>query len=160
MEWKIGIGYDSHRFARDRKLVLGGVEIPFDRGLIGHSDADALLHAIIDALLGATHLGDIGKLFPDSDLRYKDISSIELLKIAYKKVEENGYIAGNIDSVIIAECPKLSGYTLQMEKNIANTIHIPVESVSVKAKTNESMGFLGQGEGIAVISTVLVRRHK
>ncbi len=158
MEWKIGIGFDSHKFAADRKLILGGVLIPFEKGLIGHSDADALAHSVIDALLGAVHLGDIGKMFPDSVPRFKDANSMELLKNAYEKVKSEGYIVNNIDSVVILERPKIADYTELMEKNIAKVVEIPARNVSVKAKTNEGMGFVGREEGIAAISTVLVRR--
>ena len=157
MEHKIGIGFDSHRFAAGRKLILGGVLIPFDKGLIGHSDADALVHSVIDALLGAAHLGDIGRMFPDSDPRFKDADSMELLKIAYETVKSKGYTVNNIDSVVILEHPKIASYTELMEKNIAKAVEIPMQNVSVKAKTNEGMGFIGREEGIAAISTVLVR---
>ncbi len=157
MEHKIGIGFDSHRFAAGRKLILGGVLIPFDKGLIGHSDADALVHSVIDALLGAAHLGDIGRMFPDSDPHFKDADSMELLKIAYEAVKSKGYTVNNIDSVVILEHPKIASYTELMEKNIAKAVEIPMQNVSVKAKTNEGMGFIGREEGIAAISTVLVR---
>ncbi len=160
MELKIGIGYDSHRFCENRKLVLGGVEIPFEKGLLGHSDGDALIHSIIDALLGAAHLGDIGKMFPDNSDEFKDADSMELLKRAYRAVSDKGYAVINIDSVVILEKPKIAALTDKMEKNIASALCIPAENVSVKGKTNEGMDFVGRGEGIAAISTVLLRREK
>ncbi len=160
MELKIGIGYDSHRFCENRKLVLGGVEIPFEKGLLGHSDGDALIHSIIDALLGAAHLGDIGKMFPDNSDEFKDADSTELLKRAYRAVSDKEYAVINIDSVVILEKPKIAALTDKMEKNIASALCIPAENVSVKGKTNEGMGFVGRGEGIAAISTVLLRREK
>ncbi len=160
MELKIGIGYDSHRFCENRKLVLGGVEIPFEKGLLGHSDGDALIHSIIDALLGAAHLGDIGKMFPDNSDEFKDADSTELLKRAYEAVSDKGYAVINIDSVVILEKPKIAALTDKMEKNIASALCIPAENVSVKGKTNEGMDFVGRGEGIAAISTVLLRREK
>ena len=160
MELKIGIGYDSHRFCENRKLVLGGVEIPFEKGLLGHSDGDALIHSIIDALLGAAHLGDIGKMFPDNSDEFKDADSTELLKRAYEAVSDKGYAVINIDSVVILEKPKIAALTDKMEKNIASALCIPAKNVSVKGKTNEGMGFVGRGEGIAAISTVLLRREK
>ncbi len=160
MELRIGIGYDSHRFCENRKLILGGVEIPFDRGLLGHSDGDALIHSIIDALLGAAHLGDIGKMFPDSSNEFKGADSMELLKRAYGTVSDKGYAVINVDSVVILEKPKIAALTDKMEKNIASALCIPAENVSVKGKTNEGMGFVGRSEGIAAISTVLLRREK
>ena len=160
MELKIGIGYDSHRFCENRKLVLGGVEISFEKGLLGHSDGDALIHSIIDALLGAAHLGDIGKMFPDSSDEFKGADSMKLLKRTYGAVSDKGYAVINIDSVVILEKPKIAALTDKMEKNIASALCIPAENVSVKGKTNEGMGFVGRGEGIAAISTVLLRREK
>ncbi len=160
MEWKIGIGYDSHRFAENKKLILGGVTIPFEKGLTGHSDADVLLHSIIDALLGAVHLGDIGKMFPDNNMHFKNADSKVLLKKVYEKIIEKGYNIGNIDTTVIIQRPKLAEYTERIEKSIAEVLHICEENVSVKAKTNEGMGFIGREEGIAVISVILVRREK
>lgn len=155
---RIGIGYDSHRFCEGRGLILGGVLIPHDKGLDGHSDADVLCHAIIDALLGAVKLGDIGRLFPDNDPQYKDINSIILLKKTYGKVMQAGYRLLNIDTVVIAEKPRLSGYIAQMEQSIALCLCVDESMISVKAKTNEKMGFTGRGEGIAVHAVCLVEK--
>lgn len=152
---KIGIGYDSHRFSKDRKLIIGGVEIRSDIGLLGHSDGDVLLHAIIDAIFGAAGLGDIGHHFPNT-LEYKDISSIVLLKKAGDILENLGYKVNNIDSTVILEEPKLSPYIPKMKKKIANILTIPEESVNIKAKTNEGMGFIGEKEGIAAIAVVTI----
>jgi 2-C-methyl-D-erythritol 2,4-cyclodiphosphate synthase len=156
---KIGIGYDSHRFVDNRKLILGGVEIPYDRGLDGHSDADVLLHAICDALLGAAGLGDIGRHFPDNEIEFKDISSLKLLEKVNTMIIGANFEISNIDSVIIAEKPQLVSFIKNMESNISNTLNIPDESVSVKATTNEGMGFVGRGEGIAVIASVLLYKE-
>ena len=149
MNMRIGIGYDAHKLTEGRKLILGGEIIPFEKGLLGHSDADVLTHAIIDALLGAAGLGDIGRHFPDSDERYKGISSLELLKNVGGKLAANGYAIINIDSVIIAQQPRLSAYINSMTVNLANCLCIPESSVNVKAKTEEGMGFTGDGSGIA-----------
>ena len=145
---RIGQGYDVHRLVEGRKLILGGVEIPYEKGLLGHSDADVLLHAVMDALLGAAALGDIGQHFPDSDERYKGISSVELLKEVGKILQENGYLIENIDSTVIAQRPKLLPYRPQMAKNIADALGIEPDQVSVKATTEEGLGFTGAGEGI------------
>ena len=155
---RIGIGYDVHRLADGRKLILGGVEIPFERGLLGHSDADVLLHAICDALLGAAALGDIGKHFPDSDAAFKDISSLLLLEKVSALLKGKGYKIGNIDATIIAEKPKLAPYIPQMCENIAAACEIATERVSVKATTTEGMGFCGMGEGIAAQASCLIIR--
>jgi len=146
---RIGQGYDVHRLVEGRKLILGGVEIPYEKGLLGHSDADVLLHAVMDALLGAAALGDIGQHFPDSDERYKGISSVELLKEVGKILQENGYLIENIDSTVIAQRPKLLPYRPQMAKNIADALGIEPDQVSVKATTEEGLGFTGQGQGIS-----------
>ena len=146
---RIGQGYDVHRLVEGRKLILGGVEIPYEKGLLGHSDADVLLHAVMDALLGAAALGDIGQHFPDSDERYKGISSVELLKEVGKILQENGYLIENIDSTVIAQRPKLLPYRSQMAKNIADALGIEPDQVSVKATTEEGLGFTGSGEGIS-----------
>ena len=146
---KAGIGYDVHRLVEGRKLILGGVDIPYEKGLLGHSDADVLLHAIMDALLGAAGLGDIGRHFPDTDDRYKGISSLELLKHVGELLEENLYVIGNIDAIIIAQRPKLAPYREQMAENIANTLGISVSQVNIKATTEEGLGFTGSGEGIS-----------
>ena len=146
---RIGIGYDVHRLAEERKLVLGGVEIPYERGLLGHSDADVLLHAIMDALLGAAALGDIGKHFPDTDGRYKGISSIELLKKVGELLEERCFLIENIDATIIAQEPKMRPYIDAMRENIAKALGIEVSQVNVKATTEEGLGFTGNKEGIS-----------
>jgi 2-C-methyl-D-erythritol 4-phosphate cytidylyltransferase/2-C-methyl-D-erythritol 2,4-cyclodiphosphate synthase len=144
-----GIGYDVHRLVPDRALILGGVQIPYDLGLLGHSDADVLVHAIMDALLGAAGLGDIGKHFPDTDTRYKGISSLKLLAYVMEIVRKAGFEINNIDSVIVAQKPKLASYIDEMNANIAETMGVPVSLVNVKATTTEGLGFTGTGEGIA-----------
>jgi 2-C-methyl-D-erythritol 2,4-cyclodiphosphate synthase len=146
---RIGTGYDVHRLVEDRALILGGVVIPYEKGLLGHSDADVLVHAIMDALLGAAALGDIGKHFPDTDARYKGISSIALLKEVKKLLDEELYIVGNIDSTIIAQRPKLAQFLPEMRENIAEALGIDVSQVNIKATTEEGLGFTGAGEGIA-----------
>lgn len=146
---RVGMGYDVHRLVEGRKLILGGVEIPYEKGLLGHSDADVLLHAIMDALLGAAALGDIGKHFPDSDERYKGASSIRLLEEVGKMLEENMYIINNIDATIIAQRPKVGPYREEMVKNIAKALKIEENLVNVKATTEEGLGFTGSGEGIS-----------
>ncbi len=146
---RIGIGYDVHRLAEERKLILGGVEIPYERGLLGHSDADVLLHAIMDALLGAAALGDIGKHFPDTDGRYKGISSVELLKKVGELLEERCFLIENIDATIIAQEPKMRPYIGVMRENIAKALGIEVSQVNVKATTEEGLGFTGNKEGIS-----------
>ena len=146
---KVGMGYDVHRLTENRNLILGGVKIPWEKGLLGHSDADVLIHAIMDALLGAAALGDIGQHFPDTDPAYKGISSIELLGKVGALLEEKGYVIENIDATIIAQRPKLASYRPQMEENIAEALHLDPSRVSVKATTEEGLGFTGSGEGIA-----------
>lgn len=146
---RIGQGYDVHRLTEGRKLILGGVEIPFEKGLLGHSDADVLLHALCDALLGGAALGDIGVHFPDSDPAYAGVSSLFLLEETARLLREAGYAVGNVDSTVIAQRPKLAPYLPEMRRNIARVLHIPVENVSVKATTEEGLGFTGSGEGIA-----------
>lgn len=153
---RIGQGYDVHRLVEGRKLILGGVEIPYEKGLLGHSDADVLLHAVMDALLGAAALGDIGQHFPDSDERYKGISSVELLKEVGKILQGNGYLIENIDSTVIAQRPKLLPYRPQMAKNIADALGIEPDQVSVKATTEEGLGFTGTGEGISAQAIALL----
>ena len=145
---RIGQGYDVHRLVQDRPLILGGVEVPYEKGLLGHSDADVLLHAVMDALLGAAALGDIGQHFPDTDPAYKGISSVELLKKVGELLDEKGFVIENIDSTIIAQRPKLASYRPQMAANIADVLHLDVSRVSVKATTEEGLGFTGNGEGI------------
>ena len=153
---RIGQGYDVHRLVEGRKLIIGGVDIPYEKGLLGHSDADVLLHAVMDALLGAAALGDIGQHFPDSDERYKGISSIALLKEVGKILQENGYMIENIDSTVIAQRPKLLPYRPQMAENIAAAVGIEKEQVSVKATTEEGLGFTGTGEGISAQAIALL----
>lgn len=146
---RIGMGYDVHRLVKDRKLILGGVEIPCEVGLLGHSDADVLLHAIMDALLGAAALGDIGKHFPDTDPKYEGISSIRLLEEVGALLEENRFLIENIDATIIAQAPKMRPHIDTMRQNIADALHIELEQVNVKATTEEGLGFTGTGEGIS-----------
>jgi len=157
---RTGFGYDSHRFAADRKLILGGVEIPFEKGLYGHSDADALIHAICDALLGAVGAGDIGRHFPDNDPQYKNISSMILLEAVKKIIEARGFSINNIDATVVMETPKLAPYAAQMVSNIASALNIAKTAVNIKAKTNEGMGFAGRNEGIAVFATAAVTERK
>ena len=146
---RIGMGYDVHRLTEDRKLIIGGVEIPYEKGLLGHSDADVLLHAIMDALLGAAALGDIGKHFPDTDPAYKGISSMELLRKVGELLEEHSFLIENIDATIIAQAPKMRPHIDTMRKNIAQALQIEVDQVNVKATTEEGLGFTGTGEGIS-----------
>ena len=153
---RIGQGYDVHRLREGRKLILGGVEIPYEKGLDGHSDADVLVHAVMDALLGAAALGDIGQHFPDTDPAYRGISSIALLKHVGELLSRNHYIIENIDATIIAQKPKLAPYRRQMAENIAEALHIRVGQVSVKATTEEGLGFTGNGEGISSQAVTLL----
>lgn len=146
---RIGQGYDVHKLVEGRDLILGGVTVPYEKGLLGHSDADVLVHAVMDALLGAAALGDLGQHFPDTDPKYKGISSIALLKEVGALLEKEGYIIENIDATIIAQRPKLAAYRPQMAKNIAEALHLEVNQVSVKATTEEGLGFTGSGEGIS-----------
>lgn len=155
---RVGIGYDSHKFAAGRKLILGGVEIPHPQGLAGHSDADAVTHALIDALLGAAGMGDIGRMFADTDPRWKDADSLHLLNQAYLTIVEDGFQFVNADITVIAERPKLVPYVERMQEKLANALIAPASAVSVKAKTNEGMGFIGRGEGIAVIAVAMLDR--
>ena len=156
---RIGIGYDIHQLKRGRRLVLGGVTIPFEKGLLGHSDADVLLHAVCDALLGAAGLGDIGLYFPDTDNEFKDMESIKLLDKTNKMIREKGFTIINIDSTIFAEAPKLSPYRKEMEINIAQTLEIDPCRINIKATTTEGLGVIGKGEGIGAMSVVLLRRN-
>lgn len=146
---RIGMGYDVHKLVEGRKLILGGVEIPYEKGLLGHSDADVLLHAIMDALLGAAGLGDIGKHFPDTDPQYKGISSMKLLSHVAELIREKGYVVENIDATIIAQKPKMRPHIPQMEENIAGALGISTDQVNVKATTEEGLGFTGTEEGIS-----------
>ncbi len=153
---RIGLGYDVHRLVENRDLILGGVNIPYELGLLGHSDADVLVHAIMDSLLGATALGDIGTHFPDTDPKYKGISSIKLLSEVGKLLDKNGYEINNIDSTIIAQKPKMSPHIEEMRKNIAKALNIDFDMINVKATTEEGLGFTGEGLGISSQSICLV----
>ena len=155
---RIGHGYDVHRLVEGRKLILGGVEIPFEKGLDGHSDADVLVHAVMDALLGAAALGDIGKLFPDNDDAYLGADSVELLKKVRDVLQEHGWKPGNLDATVIAQRPKLAPYIDTMRKRIADALETDAENVSVKAPTEERLGFTGSGEGIAAHAVCLIER--
>jgi 2-C-methyl-D-erythritol 2,4-cyclodiphosphate synthase len=156
MDYRTGFGIDIHKFADNRKLIIGGIEIPYERGLLGHSDADILLHAIADALLGSLALGDIGIIFPDTDEKNKDIDSRIILKKAYDMVQESGYTLGNIDTMITAEKPKLSSYIPRMKDEISKVLECSPGQVSIKATTTEKMGFIGREEGITAFASVLV----
>ena len=153
---KIGIGYDVHRLVAGRQLILGGTRIPFEKGLLGHSDADVLTHAICDALLGSVGLGDIGQHFPDTDPQYKDISSLTLLARSYKKVRQRGFTINNIDTIIFAEAPKIGPYRNTMLENIARAVETDPGCINIKATTTEGLGVIGKGEGIGAMSVVLV----
>lgn len=153
---RIGIGYDVHALVENRKLIIGGVQIPNVKGLDGHSDADVLIHAIMDSLLGAMGLGDIGKLFPDTDMQYKNADSRVLLRHVVKQMKNTGYKLGNIDAVIIAQKPKMSPYIQQMVKNIADDIETDISNINIKATTTEHLGFEGRGEGIAAQAVCLL----
>jgi 2-C-methyl-D-erythritol 2,4-cyclodiphosphate synthase len=155
---KIGFGYDSHRLVAGRRLILGGIAIPCERGLLGHSDADVLVHAVCDAILGAIGEGDIGRQFPDTDPAYRDVSSLLLLANVKGLAEAKDYGIGNVDSTIVMERPKLAAYLDAMAENIAHALGVPAQSVSVKAKTNEGMGLVGAGEGAAAYAVVTVER--
>ena len=155
---RIGHEYDVHRLVEGRKLILGGVEIPFEKGLDGHSDADVLVHAVMDALLGAAALGDIGKLFPDNDDAYLGADSVELLKKVRNVLQEHGWKPGNLDATVIAQRPKLAPYIDTMRKRIADALETDAENVSVKATTEERLGFTGSGEGIAAHAVCLIER--
>ena len=157
---RIGHGYDVHRLVEGRKLILGGVEIEYEKGLLGHSDADVLLHAVSDALLGAAAMGDIGCLFPDNDPKYEGADSLILLKEVVNKLHENGYTVGNIDATVIAQRPKLKPFIPQMRANIAAAACVDTDCVSVKATTEEGLGFSGAGEGIAAHSVCLIEKEK
>ncbi|TCS71558.1 2-C-methyl-D-erythritol 2,4-cyclodiphosphate synthase [Sulfuritortus calidifontis] len=158
MDWRIGHGFDVHAFAAGRKLIIGGVEIPHDKGLAGHSDADVLLHAICDALLGAAGLGDIGRHFPDSDPQYKGIDSRKLLRHVVALVNGRGWRVGNVDATIIAQAPKLAPHIPAMQAHIADDLGVAIEVVNVKATTTEKLGFTGRGEGIAAEAVCLLNK--
>jgi 2-C-methyl-D-erythritol 2,4-cyclodiphosphate synthase len=155
---RIGQGFDAHALVAGRKLVIGGVQIPYEKGLAGHSDADVLIHAVCDALLGAAGLGDIGSHFPDSDARYKDIDSRRLLREVARLLKERGLKAANVDATIIAQAPKMAPHIPAMRANLAADLGIPRDAVNVKAKTTEKLGFVGRGEGIAAEAVALVEK--
>ncbi|MEO1022837.1 MAG: 2-C-methyl-D-erythritol 2,4-cyclodiphosphate synthase [Bacteroidota bacterium] len=153
---RVGYGYDVHAFAEGRKLILGGIDIPYHKGLLGHSDADVLLHAITDALLGALALGDIGAHFPDTDPRYKDVDSRVLLRDAYRLITEKGYVLSNLDATVVAQQPKLAPHIKGIRATIAEDLGVTLDQVSVKATTSESLGFTGREEGISASAVVLI----
>ena len=156
---RVGMGYDVHRLTEDRKLILGGVEIPYEKGLLGHSDADVLVHAIMDAILGAAAEGDIGRHFPDNDDRYKGISSLILLKEVKNIIEKDGFRIGNIDATIIAQRPKMAPFIETMRKNIADVLETDAGRVNIKATTEEGLGFTGTGEGISSQAVCLLENN-
>ncbi|MCD7839209.1 MAG: 2-C-methyl-D-erythritol 2,4-cyclodiphosphate synthase [Erysipelotrichaceae bacterium] len=156
---RIGQSIDIHQLVEGRKLILGGVEIPYEKGLKGHSDADVLLHAIIESIIGAMGLGDIGKHFPDTDDKYKGISSMILLQYTYDMMVENGYTIGNIDSIILCEEPKMAPHIMQMRQNVAATLHCDISQVNIKATRGEKLGFVGRKEGIVSQSVVLLNKE-
>lgn len=155
---RVGHGYDVHRLVEGRALILGGVTVPFDRGLLGHSDADVLTHAVMDALLGATALGDIGKLFPDSDAAYAGADSIALLERVTALLREHGWQVGNVDATVVAQAPRLAPYIPEMRRRLAEAMGLDVDCVSVKATTEERLGFTGSGEGMAAHAVALIER--
>lgn len=154
---RVGFGYDSHRFVEGRNFILGGEKIPYEKGLLGHSDADVLLHSICDAILGAIGEGDLGRHFPDKDPAYKDISSLKLLIKVKDIADRNGYYVNNIDSTVVLERPRLIEYIGEMALNIAGVLDISVDRVNIKATTNEGMGFVGRGDGVAAFAVVTVK---
>lgn len=155
---RIGFGYDVHKLVENRKLILAGIDIPYEKGLLGHSDADVLIHAIMDSILGALALGDIGKHFPDTDDKYKDISSTYLLKKVWKIMDENGYVIGNIDATVAAERPKLAPYIEEMKENIGQILKTSKDNISIKATTTEKLGFVGKEEGMSSYCVCLIKR--
>ncbi len=156
---RVGFGYDVHRLVEGRRLILCGVEIPFERGLWGHSDADVALHALIDALLGAAGLGDIGQHFPDTEERYRGISSLKLLEETLRKLKEVGFLVANVDLTIVTQRPKLSPHIPEMRRRLAEALALPEEAVNIKAKTTEGLGFCGREEGMAAYAVALVYRR-
>ena len=155
---RVGMGYDVHRLVEDRKLIIGGVEIPYEKGLLGHSDADVLLHAIMDALLGAAALGDIGKHFSDTDDQYKDISSLVLLEKTYTMMNEKGYEISNIDAIILIERPKMAPYIQKMKENISSILKCDSANVNIKATRGEKLGFVGQEQGVVSQCVVMLKK--
>lgn len=158
MSFRVGTGYDVHRLVQGRKLIMGGVDIPYEKGLLGHSDADVLIHALMDAITGAAKLGDIGRLFPDSEPEYENISSRVLLRKVMSLLEEKGFRVVNADVCIIAQKPKMKPHIAEMEKNLSEDMEISVEMINVKATTEEGLGFTGRGEGIAAQAVVLLEK--
>lgn len=158
--FRIGHGYDVHRLTEGRKLILGGVDIPYEKGLLGHSDADVLVHAIMDSILGALAFGDIGKFFPDNDSEYEGADSIKLLEQVISIAEEKGFNVGNIDSTILCQAPKLAGHINNMRENIAKACNTDIGNISVKATTEEKLGFTGSGEGIAAHAVCIMEKMK
>jgi 2-C-methyl-D-erythritol 2,4-cyclodiphosphate synthase len=156
---RVGIGYDSHRFAEGRSLILGGITIPYTLGLTGHSDADAVAHALTDAILGAAAMGDIGRLFPDTDAAFKDADSMVLLAEAHRRVQSGGWTLQQCDITVIAQAPKLAPHVAAMERRLAEVLGVGQGAVSLKAKTNEGMGFIGRGEGVAVMAVATLVPH-
>jgi 2-C-methyl-D-erythritol 2,4-cyclodiphosphate synthase len=156
MDYRTGIGYDIHLLVEDRKLFIGGIEIPYIKGLLGHSDADVLIHAVCDAILGAMAMGDIGELFPDTDPNYQDISSVELLKKVAQEIKSRGYSVSNLDTVVIAEEPNLSAFKKQIQKSLAGILNINEDRVGIKAKTNEGISAIGRKEAIASYAVALL----
>lgn len=157
--YRIGNGYDVHKLVEGRKLILGGVEIPYDKGLLGHSDADVLVHSIMDGILGALALGDIGQHFPDNDNKYYNIDSMILLKKVKDLMNEKGYQIENLDSIIVAQKPKLKDYIIEMRKKVSEVLDTDIENVSIKATTEEKLGFTGTGEGMKSYSVVLLKKY-
>lgn len=155
---RIGYGYDVHKLVKNRKLILGGVDIPFEKGLLGHSDADVLIHAVIDAILGALAKGDIGQLFPDTDNIYQDIDSRILLRKTYEIMQSSNYKIGNLDATICAQKPKLQSYLSQMQENLASDLQTDILNISIKATTEENLGITGDGKGISATSVVLLKK--
>ncbi len=155
---RIGFGYDVHRLVEDRKLILGGVEVPYEKGLLGHSDADVLVHALMDAMLGAAGMGDIGRHFPDNDNQYKGISSMILLQKVTELLTEAGYMVNNIDVTVVAQRPKLAGFIPQMEQNLADVLQVATDAVNVKATTTEKLGFEGEGLGISAYAVCSIEK--
>ncbi len=155
---RFGMGYDVHQLVENRKLIIGGVDIPYEKGLLGHSDADVLLHAISDALLGAAALGDIGKHFPDTDPRYKGADSLKLLEEVGNLLAAKGYVVGNVDATIVAQNPKMLPHIPQMRENIARVLHVDIDQINVKATTEEHLGFTGSGQGISSYAVAGIER--
>lgn len=156
---RVGFGYDVHRLVEERKLILGGVEIPYEKGLLGHSDADVLVHAVMDAMLGAAGMGDIGRHFPDSDNQYKGINSMILLEKVTELLTEAGYIVNNMDVTVVAQRPKLAGFISQMEENLAKAVGVEKEDVNVKATTTEKLGFEGEGLGMSAYAVCTIKKR-